>query len=64
MLSTIFYGMRILIAVGVAAVCLSVVIGVTMGLIAGWCGGWVDALIMRLGDVQLVLPHHHGRLLH
>ncbi|GAB1364215.1 ABC transporter permease [Rhodobacter sp.] len=55
-LSTIFYGMRISIAVGVAAVCLSVVIGVTLGLIAGWCGGWIDALIMRLGDVQLSFP--------
>ncbi len=55
-LSTIFYGMRISIAVGVAAVLLSVVIGVTMGLVAGWCGGWVDAAIMRLGDVQLSFP--------
>ncbi len=55
-LSTIFYGMRISLLVGVAAVCLSMVIGVTLGLIAGWCGGWVDAAIMRLGDVQLSFP--------
>lgn len=55
-LSTIFYGMRISIAVGVAAVCLSVVIGVTLGLAAGWFGGWIDAAIMRLGDVQLSFP--------
>jgi peptide/nickel transport system permease protein len=55
-LSTIFYGMRISIAVGVAAVMLSVVIGVTLGLIAGWFGGWIDAAIMRLGDVQLSFP--------
>jgi peptide/nickel transport system permease protein len=55
-LSTIFYGMRISLLVGVAAVCLSMVIGVTQGLIAGWCGGWVDAAIMRLGDVQLSFP--------
>lgn len=55
-LSTIFYGMRISLAVGVAAVLLSVTIGVTLGLIAGWFGGWIDALIMRLGDVQLSFP--------
>ncbi len=55
-LSTIFYGMRISLAVGVAAVLLSVVIGVTLGLIAGWFGGWIDALIMRMGDVQLSFP--------
>ena len=55
-LSTIFYGMRISLAVGVAAVLLSVVIGVTLGLIAGWFGGWVDSFIMRMGDVQLSFP--------
>jgi len=55
-LSTIFYGMRISLAVGVAAVLLSVTIGVTLGLIAGWFGGWIDAVIMRLGDVQLSFP--------
>lgn len=55
-LSTIFYGMRISLAVGVAAVLLSVTIGVTLGLIAGWFGGFVDALIMRLGDIQLSFP--------
>lgn len=55
-LSTIFYGMRISLAVGVAAVLLSVTIGVTLGLVAGWFGGWVDAFIMRIGDVQLSFP--------
>lgn len=55
-LSTIFYGMRISIAVGVAAVLLSVVIGVTLGLVAGWNGGWIDAAIMRMADVQLSFP--------
>ncbi len=55
-LSTIFYGMRISLAVGVAAVLLSVTIGVTLGLIAGWFGGWIDAVIMRMGDVQLSFP--------
>jgi peptide/nickel transport system permease protein len=55
-LSTIFYGMRISILVGIAAVAFSMTLGVALGLIAGYLGGWVDAVIMRLGDVQLSFP--------
>lgn len=55
-LSTIFYGMRISILVGLAAVLFSMVLGVALGLIAGYLGGWVDTLIMRLADVQLSFP--------
>ncbi|MCW0000770.1 ABC transporter permease [Pararhizobium sp. YC-54] len=55
-LSSIFYGMRISLLVGLAAVLFSVTIGVLLGLAAGYFGGWVDALIMRLGDVQLSFP--------
>lgn len=56
MLSTILYGMRVSLFVGVAAVSLGMVIGVTLGLIAGYCGGWTDTLIMRVADVQLTFP--------
>lgn len=55
-LSAIFYGMRISILVGAAAVLFSVTIGVILGLLAGYFGGWIDALIMRLADVQLSFP--------
>ncbi|GAA2859480.1 ABC transporter permease [Aminobacter sp. P9b] len=55
-LSTIFYGMRVSILVGIAAVAFSMTIGVALGLIAGYLGGWVDAVIMRLGDIQLSFP--------
>ena len=55
-LSTILYGMRISIFVGLAAVALSAVLGTALGLVAGYFGGWVDAVIMRLGDVQLSFP--------
>lgn len=55
-LSSIFYGMRISLLVGMAAVLFSVTIGVLLGLAAGYLGGWVDAVIMRLGDVQLSFP--------
>ncbi len=54
--STILYGMRISLFVGFAAVTLGLLIGVTLGLIAGYFGGWIDAVIMRIADVQLTFP--------
>jgi peptide/nickel transport system permease protein len=56
MLSTIVHGARFSLAlVGVAAL-LSLVIGVLAGLVAGYFRGWVDALLMRLADIQLAFP--------
>jgi len=55
-LSTIFFGARISLEVGIAAVLLSIVLGVALGLIAGYVGGSLDAFIMRVADVQLSFP--------
>ena len=54
--STILYGMRISLFVGFSAVLLGMVLGVTFGLVSGYFGGWVDAVIMRLADIQLTFP--------
>ncbi|MFC5609537.1 ABC transporter permease [Variovorax soli] len=54
--STLMYGSRISLVVGVASVLLSMLMGVTLGLIAGFRGGWVDAFLMRLCDVMLSFP--------
>jgi|TARA_B110000091_G_C13815488_1_gene477479 peptide/nickel transport system permease protein len=56
MISTILYGGRLSILVGLAAVCLGMVLGVFLGVIAGYLGGVTDAVIMRLADVQLTIP--------
>lgn len=56
MLSTILYGGRLSILVGLAAVCLGMVLGVTLGIISGYMGGTTDAIIMRIADVQLTIP--------
>lgn len=53
MLSTMMYGMRISIIIGIGAVCLQAFIGVIVGLLAGYMGGKVDAFFMRLADIQL-----------
>ncbi len=56
MLSTILYGGRLSIMVGMAAVCLGMVMGVGLGVISGYVGGATDAIIMRIADVQLTIP--------
>jgi peptide/nickel transport system permease protein len=55
-LSTIMHGARISLGVGLAAVLLALVLGVSLGLLAGYLGGRVDAIIMRIADVQLSFP--------
>lgn len=55
-LSTILYGARISLFVGVMAVLFAMVLGIAAGLLAGWRGGWVDSLLMRIADVQLSFP--------
>jgi peptide/nickel transport system permease protein len=49
-LSTILYGCRTSLIVGVSVVLISGVFGVTMGVLAGYYGGLLDSLIMRLAD--------------
>ncbi len=55
-LSATLYGTRVSLLVGLAAVMLSMMIGVTLGLVSGYFGGRVDAVIMRIADVQLSIP--------
>ena len=55
-LSGIFYGLRISLAVGVASTLCAVVIGLAMGLCAAYYGGRTDSVIMRLVDIQLSFP--------
>lgn len=54
--STILYGLRISLFVGISAVLLAMLIGVVLGLIAAYSGGWTDTIIMRVADVQLTFP--------
>jgi peptide/nickel transport system permease protein len=56
MLSGIFYGLRISLAVGLASTLIAVSIGLALGLVAAYFGGFVDTLIMRIVDIQLSFP--------
>ncbi|HLS57134.1 MAG TPA: hypothetical protein VK052_13740, partial [Zeimonas sp.] len=55
-LSTILYGSRISLLVGVASVLVAMLLGVGLGLLSGYVGGRLDAFIMRVADVQLSFP--------
>ncbi|MDF1485894.1 ABC transporter permease [Ramlibacter sp. H39-3-26] len=55
-LSAIFYGMRTSLMVGGISVVAALAIGSAVGLAAAYFGGWIDALLMRIVDIQLSLP--------
>ncbi|MEO8023895.1 ABC transporter permease [Polaromonas sp.] len=56
LLSAIFYGLRTSLMVGGISVAAALVIGSIVGLAAAYFGGWVDALLMRIVDIQLSFP--------
>ncbi|WP_424136519.1 ABC transporter permease [Roseomonas chloroacetimidivorans] len=56
-LSAIMYGARVSLFVGLSATAFALVVGVLLGLIAGYAGGVVDAVLMRIADVQLTFPN-------
>jgi peptide/nickel transport system permease protein len=55
-LSSIMYGTRLSLVVGLASVIVSMLIGISLGLVSGYVGGTTDAVIMRIADVQLTFP--------
>ncbi|MBT4689319.1 MAG: ABC transporter permease [Rhodospirillaceae bacterium] len=55
-LSTIIFGARISLGVGLASVVFALILGVGLGLLSGYVGGTTDAVIMRIADIQLSFP--------
>ncbi len=53
MLSTILYGTRVSLIIGLGAVAVQAMIGIFVGLVAGYSGGRLDSFLMRIADVQL-----------
>ena len=56
MVSAILYGLRISLGVGAISGIVAMLLGVFAGIAAAQLGGWVDALIMRVVDIQLGFP--------
>jgi peptide/nickel transport system permease protein len=55
-LSAILYGLRTSLMVGCISVFFAFMIGATVGLVAAYFGGRIDALLMRIADIQLSFP--------
>ena len=55
-LSTIIFGSRMSLLIGLGATLLAMTFGVSMGLLSGYIGGKLDAFIMRVADIQLSFP--------
>lgn len=56
MVSSILYGARLSLLIGLSAMVIATVLGVGLGLAAGFYGGRFDAVVMRIADIQLALP--------
>ena len=56
LLSALFYGLRISLGVGAVSTLAALALGLAIGLAAAWFGGRIDAVIMRLVDIQLSFP--------
>ena len=56
MLSAIIYGLRLSLTVAVVATATALVLGAGVGLLAAYAGGRIDAMLMRLVDIQLSFP--------
>jgi peptide/nickel transport system permease protein len=55
-LTRVIYGSRLSLLIGLLAVGLSCIVGVSVGLFGGYFGRVVDAVFMRVADVQLAFP--------
>jgi peptide/nickel transport system permease protein len=56
LVSAILYGLRLSLFVAATATAIALVIGAVAGTIAAYFGGIVDAVIMRVVDIQLSFP--------
>jgi len=55
-LSEILFGLRQSLLIASVAVFLSMIVGTGLGLAAGYAGGWLDAMIIRVSDIQSAIP--------
>jgi len=55
-LARILSGGRVSIAVGIAAMAVSITLGTLMGALSGYFGRWVDVVLMRITEVFLSIP--------
>jgi peptide/nickel transport system permease protein len=57
MFSTMLFGLRLSIVIGIGAVFLQAFLGIVVGLVGGYIGGRADSILMRIADIQLSFPY-------
>lgn len=57
LLSTMVFGLRVSLLIGVGAVLFQAFVGILVGLISGFFGGKLDSFLMRLADIQFSIPY-------
>ncbi len=57
LLSTMLYGLRTSVIIGIGAVLFQAFLGIIVGLTAGYLGGKIDAFLMRIADIQFSIPY-------
>ena len=56
LLSAILYGLRVSLQIGITAGAVALVIGTSIGIAAAYARGFVEAILMRIVDLQLSFP--------
>ncbi len=57
LLSTMIYGLRVSLLIGIGAVLFQAFVGILVGLLSGYLGGKLDAFLMRIADIQFSIPY-------
>jgi peptide/nickel transport system permease protein len=57
LLSTMIFGLRVSLLIGVGAVLFQALVGILVGLLSGYLGGKLDAFLMRIADIQFSIPY-------
>ena len=57
LLSTMIYGLRVSLLIGVGAVLFQAFVGILVGLFSGYLGGKLDSFLMRITDIQFSFPY-------
>ena len=55
-LSRLIYGSRVTLMVAFSGTVVAGIVGVILGCISGYYGGRIDAIVMRIADIQLSFP--------
>jgi peptide/nickel transport system permease protein len=57
LLSTMIFGLRVSLIIGIGAVLFQALLGILVGLLSGYFGGKLDSFLMRVADIQFSIPY-------